>query len=200
MYGPSIPPWPRARILHPTAVRIVVLGLGLLAASTDGAALAQPAGEDLSGYVVSPHAIGDGWSITNQRAEPTLFRDGFDPQAISGYVVNYAQGPQMTASVALYEFPDHAGAVASSSDFTYYWGHGEISVLPLSGPGDDPKFRVYPIGAGPSSGMTIVDGRIVAYLRAGDDGAADVTGVDATCDSLAAAVLEILHANDHSVR
>jgi hypothetical protein len=177
--------------------RILLIACALIATST-GTAVAQPsrqsAGIDLSQFGVPPQAIGDGWSVTSQNDEPTLFRTGFSPPAVAGYAVNYAQSRQVTASIALYEFPDHVGAVAAALDLNYYWGHGNTSLVPLSGLGDDQSFRAYPVGKGPNSGITFVDGPIVAYVRAEDDGASDTTGVDATCDSLAAAADGLLQA------
>jgi hypothetical protein len=179
--------------------RTWALACGLVLVLNVGTAIAQPsqqhpAGSDLSQFVVPPQAIGDGWSITSQNDEPTLFHAGFSRPAVAGYVVDYAGGQQMTATIALYEFADHAGAVAASADLYYYWGHGNTSIVPLSGFGDDHSVRAYPVGQGPTSGITFVDGPIVVYVRAEDDGASDTSGVDSTCESLAAAADGLLQA------
>jgi hypothetical protein len=171
----------------------VILGLAiaLQGAWNADAAFAQSGGQvtppDLSELVVPPNVIGDNWTVLSQDNEPTLFRAGYSPPAIAGYLVTYAQNPQVEATVAMYGFADHAGALASLGDPYDYWGHGNTTLVPLTGLGDAQSFRAYGVGKGPNAGITFVEGPVVVYVRAEDDTASDTSGVDAICDSLASA-------------
>jgi hypothetical protein len=118
---------------------------------------------------------------------------------VAGYTVTYTQTPLSEAVVALYAFPDHAAALASLSDPYIYWGHGDTTLVPLSGLGDAQSFRAYGGGRGASAGITFVDGSVVVYVRAEDDGASDTSGADAVCDALAAAEDALLQATPVAV-
>lgn len=166
---------------------VVVLLLLLLAGLSAPLAQAQTGGAALSQDVVPARVLGDGWTITSQGSDAT-----FSPAA-TGYVVIYQMGTDsadMNASVSLYAYADRASALASLSDPSFFWGHGNTTLQPLSGYGDGPTYRAYPVGQASASGITFVDGTVVVYAEV--DTNVPLSQADALCASLATAEDQLL--------